>query len=466
MGKARLIDLARSLSGIEAKNELLRLERPPMTNFSVYEPLKKPSRRTLLKTAAVSSLLGAAKLAFPSGVFAQGAGPEVATAKLGFIALTDACPLIVAKDKGFFAKHGMTGVDVIKQASWPATRDNLVLGGAGNGIDGAHLLSTIPYLMANGKITQGNVPVPMAMLARLHIDGQSISVSNEFKDPRIGLDSSPLKAAIAAKKSKGKDFTGAHTFPMGTHDLWIRYWLAAGGIDPDTDMRLIPVPPPQMVANMKVGNMDVFCVAEPWHGQLVNQNIGYTALTCDELWPLHPDKSFAMRGDWVEKYPRATNAILMAIFEAQIWCDKAENKAELAEIVGKRQWINAPVPDILGRLRGEFDFGHGKTVKNDSQMMKYWRNNASFPWQSHDAYMLTEIMRWGKLESNTDVKGLIAKVSRTDLWREAAKGLGVSSTEIPALDSRGVETFFDGIKFDPNDPMSYLNSLKIKRINA
>ena len=424
------------------------------------------TRRSLLKSSGATALGLAVHTQFPGGAFAQASGPEVKGAKLGFIALTDACPLIIAKEKGLFAKHGMPDVDVTKQASWPATRDNLALGGASNGIDGAHILSTMPYLMAAGKITQNSQPVPMAMLARCHIDGQSISVSNEFKDPRIGVDASPLKAAIAKRKAAGKEFTGAHTFPMGTHDLWIRYWLAAGGIDPDADIKLIPVPPPQMVANMKVGNMDVFCVAEPWHGQLVNQNIGYTALTCDEIWPLHPDKSFAMRMDWVEKNPKATRAILMALFEAQMWCDKPENKKELAEIVGKRQWINAPVADIHGRLAGEFDFGHGKTAKNDSQIMKYWRNHASFPWPSHDQFMLTEIIRWGKLEPATDIKALLAKVSRVDLWRDAAKALGVAAAEIPQADSRGPEKFFDGKIFDPADPMAYLKSLAIKRVQV
>jgi len=422
------------------------------------------TRRKLLKSAAgTAALLGVVQAQFPFGAFAQGAGPEVKGTKLGFIALTDACALIIAKEKGFFAKHGMPDIEVLKQASWPATRDNIVLGSANNGIDGAHVLTPIPYLMAAGKITQNNVPVAMAMLARTHIDGQSISVSNEFKEPRIGLDASPLKAAIAAKKAKGKDFTGAHTFPGGTHDLWIRYWLAAGGIDPDNDMKLIPVPPPQMVANMKVGNMDVFCVAEPWHGQLVNQNIGYTAITCDEIWPLHPDKSFAMRADWVEKHPNATRAILMGLFEAQQWCDRMENKQELAEITSKRQWFNCPVADIVGRLRGEFDFGHGKKVTNTKQIMKFWRDNASFAWPSHDAYMLYENIRWGKLDPTTDVKGLIAKVSRVDLWRDAAKALGVPADQIPSSNSRGKETFFDGKVFDPENPAAYFKSLAIKR---
>ncbi|MGL5447647.1 MAG: CmpA/NrtA family ABC transporter substrate-binding protein [Rhabdaerophilum sp.] len=422
------------------------------------------NRRDALKLGAAASTAFAAKTLFPSGVHAQGAGPEVKGTKLGFIALTDACPLIIAKEKGFYAKHGMPDVDVVKQASWPATRDNLALGSERNGIDAAHMLSTMPYLMSAGKITQNNVPVPMAMLARCHMDGQSISVSKEFADLKVTVDARPLREAIAKRKAAGKDFTAAHTFPMGTHDLWIRYWFAAAGIDPDNDVKLIPVPPPQMVANMKVGNMDAFCVAEPWHGQLVNQGIGYTACTTDEMWPVHPDKSFCARADFVEKKPKATQALLMALFEAQMWCDKPENKRELAEIVGKRQWINAPVADIYGRLAGEFDFGNGRTAKNKTQIMKYWEQHASFPWHSHDAYMLYEIMRWGKLDPNFDVKGIVEKVGRVDVWRDAAKALGVPAADIPQSNSRGIEKFFDGKVFDPANPEAYLKSLAIKRM--
>jgi nitrate/nitrite transport system substrate-binding protein len=208
---------------------------------------------------------------------AQAAGPEVTKANLGFIALTDAGPLFVAKDKGFFAKHGMPGVEVQKQASWGATRDNLVLGSEGNGIDGAHILTPMPYLISAGKVTQNNVPTPMYILARLQLDGQCISVAKEYADLRIGLDTKPFKQALEKKKAAGKPVKAAMTFPGGTHDLWIRYWLAAGGIDPDRDIETITVPPPQMVANMKVGTMDCFCVCEPWNLQLIHQDIGYTA---------------------------------------------------------------------------------------------------------------------------------------------------------------------------------------------
>jgi nitrate/nitrite transport system substrate-binding protein len=426
------------------------------------------SRRTFLKsTAGTAALVGAAQTQFPFGVhIAEAQGPEVKKAILGFIALTDASSLVIAKEKGFFAKHGMPDVEVAKQASWGATRDNIVLGSENNGIDGAHILSPMPYLISTGRVTQNNVPTPMYLLLRLNLDAQAISVSNEFKDLKVGVDATPLKAAWIAKKAAGKDVKAAMTFPGGTHDVWIRYWLAAAGIDPDKDISLITVPPPQMVANMKVGNMDAFCVGDPWHEQLVNQNIGYTACTTGEIWSKHPEKALGMRAAWVDKHPRATQALLMAIMEAQQWCDKMENKQELATITGRRQWFNVPVNDMIGRLQGTIDYGHGRVVKGSNQIMKFWQDQASYPFKSHDAWFVTEDIRWGKFEQGTDINALVNKVNRDDLWRAAAKSLSVAAADIPATSSRGKETFFDGKVFDPADPQAYLKSLSIKRVEV
>jgi nitrate/nitrite transport system substrate-binding protein len=422
------------------------------------------SRRKFLKASAgTAALLAAAKAQLPSGAFAQPAGPEVKKAILGYIALMDASPLVIAKEKGFFAKHGMPDVEVSKQASWGATRDNLVLGSEKNGIDGAHILTPMPYLISTGKVTQNNVPTPMYLLARLNLDAQAISVSNEYKDLKVTVDASPLKAAFAAKKAAGKEVKIAMTFPGGTHDLWIRYWIAAGGVDPDKDISTIVVPPPQMVANMKVGNMDAFCVGEPWNEQLVNQGIGFTACTTGEVWFKHPEKAVGMRAEWVDKNPKAAEALLMAVMEAQQWCEKMENKEELATIVGKRQWFNVPVPDILGRLKGDINYGHGRVATGTKQYMKFWSEHASYPFKSHDQWFVTEDIRWGKFEPTTDVKALVDRVNREDLWREAAKQLSVAAADIPASPSRGRETFFDGKVFDPNDHMAYLRSLSIKR---
>jgi len=426
------------------------------------------ARRTVLKaggqTAAAAALFSAIKTAFPGGAFAADGGPEVTGATLGFIALTDSSPLIIAQEKGFFAKYGMTDMKILKQASWATTRDNLELGAAGGGIDGAHILSPLPYHISIGKVTKNNVKIPMFVLARLNTNGQAISVAQSYADEKVGLDAGKMKARFAAVLASGEQAKCAMTFPGGTHDMWLRYWLAAGGVDPDRDVSVIVVPPPQMVANMKVKTMEAFCVGEPWNAQLVNQAIGYSAVTTGELWLNHPEKALGMRADWVEKNPKAAKAILMATLEAQMWCDKMENKEEMCRIVSGRDWFKVPYDDIVDRAKGNFDMGLGRRYIDSPFVMKFWRENASYPFQSHDLWFLTENQRWGILPASLDTKTLIKSVNREDLWREAAKAVGVAASDIPADTSRGKEKFFDGVTFDPTDTAAYLKSLKIKRI--
>ncbi|MDP3516214.1 MAG: CmpA/NrtA family ABC transporter substrate-binding protein [Pseudohongiella sp.] len=425
-------------------------------------------RRDFLKTAGrlagIAAVSGGLVPGMSSRAFSASDGLETRSAKLGFIALTDAAPLFVAVEKGFFAKHGMTDVSVEKQSSWGTTRDNLVLGSARNGIDGAHILSPMPYLMTIGAITTNNIPTPMYILGRLNVAGQGISVANEYLDLKVGTDTTEFAKAIAAKRAGGAEVRAAVTFPGGTHDLWMRYWLAAGGINPDNDIATITVPPPQMVANMKVGSMDTFCVGAPWNAQLINQKIGYTAVTTGEIWHNHPEKAFAMRAEYVDQNPNASKALLKAILEAQIYCDQPENSAEVAEICARRRWINAPVGDLLDRMRGHYDYGTGRVVSDSPHKMRFWDDNASYPFKSHDKWFLTENIRWGYLPAATDTAALVDKVNREELWRLAAVELGVSNAQIPSSTSRGIETFFDGTVFDPENPQAYLDSLVIKRM--
>jgi nitrate/nitrite transport system substrate-binding protein len=408
-----------------------------------------------------ASTEGNAPSAAPAAnVSAAANAPKVETtkAKLGFIALTDSAPLIIAKEKGLFAKYGMTDVEVIKQKSWPVTRDNLKIGSAGDGIDGAHILSPMPYLMTI------NDKVPMYILARLNTNGQGISVANKFKELKVNVESKGLKEAADKAKADKKSLKAGITFPGGTHDLWMRYWLAAGGINPDQDMVLEPVPPPQMVANMKVGTVDTFCVGEPWNAQLVSQKLGYTALVTGELWNNHPEKAFAMRQDWVDKNPNAAQALLMAVLEAQQWCDKAENKEEMCNICADRKYFNVAAADIIERAKGNIDYGDGRTEKEFAYRMKFWADNASYPYKSHDIWFITEDIRWGYLPKDTKIKEIVDQVNKEDLWKKAAKAVGVPDSQIPTSSSRGVETFFDGVKFDPEKPEEYLQALKIKKV--
>ena len=423
------------------------------------------SRRSFLGVTGAAATTFAARAMFPGGAFAQEAGPEFKGTRLGYIALTDAAPLIIAKEKGFFAKYGLPDMEIAKQASWGATRDNMALGFKANGIDGGHVLRPKTHLYTTGKVMQNAQPLPMYTLLNLNEDCQGLSVSNEYKGLGVTTNATPLKEAFARKKAEGKDVKVAVTFPGGTHDLWMRYWLAAAGIDPDKDVSTIVVPPPQMVANMKVGTMDAFCVGEPWNEQLVNQGIGFTAATTGELWFRHPEKALAMRADVVDANPRATKAIMMAVMEAQMWCDRIENKQEMAEIVGRRQWFNVPVVDIIGRIKGDINYGDGRAPATGTNLlMKFWgeKGETSYPWKSLDAWFVTENIRWGKLDANLDVGALVDKTNRSDLWVEAAKTLGIAG--YPTGNSRGVEKFFDGKTFDPANPAAYLASLAIKRV--
>ncbi|RAK63111.1 CmpA/NrtA family ABC transporter substrate-binding protein [Phenylobacterium kunshanense] len=415
------------------------------------------NRRQALTAAAAT--IAAAKAALPSGAFAAGPGPETAKARLGFIALTDASPLIIAKERGLFAKYGMPDVEVLKQASWGGTRDNLALGSAGGGIDGAHILSPMPYQFTAG--VNVSKPVPMSILARLNVNGQAISVGNDLKAVKVGLNSAGAKARFAQLKAAGNVAKVAMTFRGGTHDLWLRYWLAAGGINPDVDVSTIVIPPPQMVANMKAGTQDAFCVGEPWNGQLVNQKVGYTACLTSELWMNHPEKCLGVRADWVARHPRAAQALTMAVMEAQMWCDKQANRPAMCSTVSGRQYINVPIGDILPRLQGTIDYGDGRAVKGSPHIMKFWADNASFPFKSHDLWFVTENVRWGVLPQATNKMALVNKVNRADIWRAAAKALGVAA---PASDSRGAERFFDGKVFDPANPGAYLASQPIKKL--
>ncbi|MCP9923729.1 ABC transporter substrate-binding protein [Synechococcus lacustris C3-12m-Tous] len=417
------------------------------------------TRRYFVVSAATSAI---SLLLSPLVAIAAPGKPETTEVELGFIALTDSAPLIIAKEKGFFNKQGMTGVELKKQTSWAVTRDNLELGGSRGGIDGAHILTPMPYLLSTGAITKSKQPLPMLILARLNTQGQGISSSKEFLDEKLKVKAPNLIETVDKKNKTGDKFKAAVTFPGGTHDLWMRYWMAANGVDPNKNADLVVIPPPQMVANMQSGTMDVFCVGEPWNERLVNKKLGYTITQTGEIWKEHPEKAFTMRADWVKKNPNASLRLLMAVQQAQKWADNPANTKELAEILSEDKYIKASVEDLLPRLQGTVDYGDGRKVTNSPFKMYFWNNNASFPYKSHDAWFITENIRWGYLPKNTNTNALVKQVNRADLWRAAAKANGYGTG--PASDSRGVEVFFDGVKFNPANPQAYLNSLKIKAL--
>ncbi|QLE48332.1 ABC transporter substrate-binding protein [Nostoc sp. C057] len=400
--------------------------------------------------------------------------PETTTVKLGYIPIVEAAPLIIAKEKGFFAKYGMTDVGLSKQASWGAARDNVEIGSAGGGIDGGQWQMPMPHLITEGLITKGNKKIPMYVLCQLITHGNGIAIANKHQGKGISLQLAGAKSLLKESKSS-TPFTAAFTFPHVNQDLWIRYWLAAGGLDPDADVKLLTVPAAQTVANMKTGTMDAFSTGDPWPYRLVQDKIGYLAALTAEIWKNHPEEYLAMRGDWVDKNPKATKAILKGIMEAQQWLDNFDNRKEAAQILAGRNYFNLPSPEILADpYQGKYDMGDGRKIDDKSMAAYYWKDgkgNVSYPYKSHDLWFIVENVRWGFLPKDyvdnnaAKARELINKVNREDIWKEAAKEAGIAAADIPTNTSRGVEEFFDGIKFDPEKPEEYLKNLKIKKVS-
>lgn len=400
---------------------------------------------------------------------AGGEAVETTKVTLGFLPIVESAPLIIAKEKGFFAKYGLTEAVVAKQANWASARDNVVIGSDRGGIDGGQWQMPMPYLITEGIITDGQ-KVPMYVLAQLNTQGNGIAVSGKHAGKGLGLKITNPDYIKGFEKNEGRRFKAAFTFPNANQDFWIRYWLAANGIDPDKDVDLLAIPPAETVQGMKTGTMDAFSTGDPWPYQIVSDQVGFMGALTEQMWPFHPEEYLAIRADWVDKHPKATKAVLKAVMEAQQWCDKPENRKELITITSGRNYFNVPVEVLTPPYEGKYEMGDGQPkIDNPKAAPLYWKDDlgsVSYPYKSHDLWFLTETMRWnfhkGAIKDFDMAKQMIDKVNRQDLWIEAAKEAGIAAADIPTSTSRGVEKFFDGKTFDPEKPQAYLDSLAIK----
>jgi nitrate/nitrite transport system substrate-binding protein len=295
----------------------------------------------------------------------------------------------------------------------------------------------------------GSPKKPMIIPWMMNRNGQSISLSNAYKG-KVGADPKALKPFVDQAKAKGQPLTFAMTFPPGTHAMWVRYWLGAGGIDPDKDVKLITVPPAQMVANMKVGTMDGFCVGEPWGARTIADGIGYTAINTQEIWKDHPEKVCAFSTEFADKNPKTVKAILKALHEASVWLDDLKNRPEQAEIVSRPAYINCPKDLILGRMLGQYDYGDGRK-KQDPDYMIFSSRNCNYPQPKYATWWLTQFRRWGMVDKAPDYGGIARQVMRTDLYEEAMKEIGHKH----GGREDGPITLFDGHVFDPRKPEEY-----------
>ena len=330
------------------------------------------SRRRFLQAGAA---LGGAMLlpGVMQAAWAAGSDkPELATVRVGFIPLTDCAPLAIAALKGFDKKYGIS-LQPSKEASWAAVRDKLVAGE----LDAAHILYGMLYGLELGIAGK---PQQMANLMTLNRNGQAITLSSDLQAQGVS-DGHGLKRLID-QEAPGS-YTFAHTFPTGTHAMWLYYWLANAGIDPFADVRMVVVPPPQMVMNMRIGNMVGFCVGEPWNARAINDRIGFTAATSQQIWADHPEKILGARSDWVARYPNTARALVAALLEAQRWIEaSADNTRETARILARRAWLNTKEQYLSGRMLGEYDNGIGKRRRDAHPMRFFQQGEASYPWLS------------------------------------------------------------------------------------
>ncbi|MDX1938628.1 MAG: CmpA/NrtA family ABC transporter substrate-binding protein [Flavihumibacter sp.] len=368
--------------------------------------------------------------------------------KLGFISLTDCAPLVVAKELGLFAKYGVD-VELEKEASWAVVRDKILNGE----IDGAHCLFSMPFSVYTGIGGKAGQEMKIAMV--LNNNGQAITLSKDF----CGLSGykEVNKVAAAVKNVQGrKEVTFAMTFPGGTHDIWLRNWMAAAGIN-QKSVGIITIPPPQMVANMRVDNMEGYCVGEPWNGVAAAQNVGFTHIASQDIWKHHPEKALVVNSAFAANNKEDLKKVMKAIIDACKWLDVMSNRSKAASWLTKPNYVNAPLQVIEARLKGSSDLGCDLGVQKykDDYMTFYNNGYVNTPRKSHAIWFMAQYVRFGYLKNDPDYKGIAEKLILDDLYAEVAKEMGVPVQP----DMQPFKTTYD-VSFDPNNVSAYLKTTK------
>jgi len=416
--------------------------------------MKKTSRRTFIKATGASTaamLVSGMPGGWVGGAYAQD-GPEVRDMRFGIIALTDCSSIVMAHELGYFKKFGINSV-ISKEASWAVIRDKLSLGEN----QATHMLLGMPLASTMGLAGSPVKPIVIPWL--LNRNGQAITLNNKLKAAGAKTPAQ-IKPLADKAKAAGEPLTFAMTFPPGTHAMWVRYWLASGGINPDRDVTLITIPPAQMVANMKVDKMDGFCVGEPWNNRAIEDGIGFTAVTTQQLWKDHPEKVCAFTEEFANRNPKTVKAVLKALHLASVDLDKMENRPKFAEVIARPAYINCPPSTILERLQGKYEYGDGR-VEQDPHYMIFSNRNCNYPHQIYGRWWLTQFRRWGMVKTAPDYNAIPKRVLRSDLYLEAMKELGVA---VSVAEEQKI-TLFDGV-FDGSNPEKYATSFKVHSMAA
>ncbi len=371
--------------------------------------------------------------------------PEKNVLDLGFMALADSAPLIVAATQGFAQPYGLT-LNLRRQASWAGLRDKLL----GGQLDAAQMLYGQVYGIHLGL---GSPATPMAILMGLNQNGQSITLSRALRE--AGVTSG--EALRARTHQSGARLTLAHTFPTGTHALWLYYWLASHGIHPLADVHSVVVPPAQMVAHLRAGRIDGFCAGDPWGAHAVDENLGFTVATSQSIWPDHPEKVLGVTRAFVEECPNSARALTMALLEACRFIDQSvENRRSTAQLLSAAEYVNAPVATLEPRFLGHYQDGLGHAWL-DAHPLRFFADGAvNMPYLSDGIWFLTQLRRWGLLRDDPQYHELASQVHQLALYREAADALGIA---VPAAMRRS--TLQDGRVWDGSDPAGYARSFDL-----
>jgi nitrate/nitrite transport system substrate-binding protein len=412
---------------------------------------RSAGRRKFLQQGG--ALTGAALMGLvPAGVrqsaWAAGSdAPEKKEVKIGFIPLTDCSSVVMASVMGFDKKYGIK-ITPSKEASWASVRDKLVNGE----LDAAHVLYGLIYGVQMGI---GGPKKDMAVLMSINNNGQAITLSKKLYEKGV-KDGASLKTMMDREK---REYIFAQTFPTGTHAMWLYYWLAANGINPFSDAKTITVPPPQMVANMRVGNMDGFCVGEPWNNRAIVDGIGFTAETSQGIWKDHPEKTLGTTAEFVQKYPNTARAMTAAVLEAGRWIDASlSNRQKTADTVADKSYVNTDKEVIIARMLGRYDNGIGKKWDEPNYMKFYNEGMVNYPYLSDGMWFMTQHRRWGLLKEDPDYLAVAKKVNRIDIYKQAA---AAAKVPLPKSDFR-TSKLIDGVVWDGRNPKAYAAGFKIK----
>tara|TARA_R110001606_G_scaffold381211_1_gene542276 strand:- start:71107 stop:72399 length:1293 start_codon:yes stop_codon:yes gene_type:complete len=402
--------------------------------------------------------------------------------KIGFAQLSDCAPLAIAKEHGLFDANGLD-VELARFASWAAMRDAL---GAGI-IDAAHMLSPIVVASAAGL---GPFPGSFTTALTLNLNGNAITVSTELFHEmneiapetmtHCPFSASALKSVIRMRASQSAaPLTLAHVYNHSMHAYELRYWLAAAGIDPDKDVRLVVVPPSQMVSALAEGQIDGFCVGEPWNNAAISAGLGRTLITSGEIWSNGPEKVLATRHDWADRHPDWHRALVRSVLSACIWLDQPANRVAAARVISSPDYVGLPYEEIVGSLSGKGRQTAGRLHLDMPDFNVFHRYAANFPWRSHAKWILSQMIRWGEAPPELDSDAIARSAFQSEIYREVAASMGVpcpdrdeklegahsyawllSTASAPI--AFGPDRFLDGRMFDPADIGNYIAGFDIR----